>query len=446
MVKSITKHPKLLFIVTLLLCAVGFTLNFCTYYPGFMSPDTVDQYGQSITGHFVSWHPPVMAFTWRLLNHIYQGPQLMLVLQLFFLWYSYYVFATTLHNFIGRIILFLIFFFAPFIQNFTGYVIKDSMMALSWLLAIALLFKYIRTGGRHRVFTIIFSGLLLLYGTWMRHNAATGLLPLCFAWVWILFGDKTRRIKIAAAIGLFIFIIAGEALFVSIVLKPLKGYPDTAVYMYDLTAEFMDTHHDVYPASFYKYNGFDTNYIKAHYDPACIDNLLWNTDNVKIRPTHRADIKALRRAWVYNILTSPEDYFNIRYNEWLYYLHIKQGNELQYFFPWIHPNPYGLKINESSILYKNYVDFMWAQKKMFYFKPLFWILLNVFLFAGIPILRNKMTRILYSGLVTSSLLYMLPLFFMIATDKDFRYIYWVCIACATALIILLISLFKPKEA
>ena len=107
-----------------------------------MSPDSLDQFGQALRGEYDDWHPPVMAFIWRLLNKIEEAPELMLAMQLLFLWLSCYLFSISIRSTIWRIFIFILFFTAPFIHNFAGWVLKDIVMAFSWLLALAILFNY----------------------------------------------------------------------------------------------------------------------------------------------------------------------------------------------------------------------------------------------------------------------------------------------------------------
>jgi hypothetical protein len=45
---------------TVLLCLTAI-ITWRIYYPGIMSPDSIDQYEQALTGNFVDWHPPLMA-------------------------------------------------------------------------------------------------------------------------------------------------------------------------------------------------------------------------------------------------------------------------------------------------------------------------------------------------------------------------------------------------
>ncbi len=69
-----------------ILCLFLMSLHFASAYPGGMSFDSFDQYGQSINKNYFSHHPPLMSMVWSLFHYIYQGPQTMLLLNLGLLW------------------------------------------------------------------------------------------------------------------------------------------------------------------------------------------------------------------------------------------------------------------------------------------------------------------------------------------------------------------------
>ncbi|WP_341752868.1 MULTISPECIES: hypothetical protein [unclassified Candidatus Tisiphia] len=70
----------------IILCFTLMFFHFLSAYPGGMTVDSFSQYEQSISGNYFSHHPPLMSMIWSLLNHIYQGPQIMLLWHLVLLW------------------------------------------------------------------------------------------------------------------------------------------------------------------------------------------------------------------------------------------------------------------------------------------------------------------------------------------------------------------------
>jgi len=64
---SIIKHIKLLpFIIIYLFVSISVWL---IYYPANMSPDSMNQYAQAVSGNYTDWHPPIMAFALKVFMH-----------------------------------------------------------------------------------------------------------------------------------------------------------------------------------------------------------------------------------------------------------------------------------------------------------------------------------------------------------------------------------------
>ncbi len=134
-------------------------LHFLSAYPGGMTVDSFSQYEQSISGNYFSHHPPLMSMVWSLLNYIYQGPQIMLLLHLVFLWG-------------GVLLLFyadrqnkyrLLYFVIPFLPNIlaqSGIIWKDIGFGLGSFFVIASCIFYSYRQKRPSCLVVI--GLLLI--------------------------------------------------------------------------------------------------------------------------------------------------------------------------------------------------------------------------------------------------------------------------------------------
>src|SRR5260370_16463650 len=62
-----------------LAAAIGFVLTVACFFPGYMSPDSVEQLRQGRAMSFGAWPPPVMSLLWGLLVRILPGPARILV-------------------------------------------------------------------------------------------------------------------------------------------------------------------------------------------------------------------------------------------------------------------------------------------------------------------------------------------------------------------------------
>lgn len=432
--------------LTAFLCICGFAINYITYHPGFMSPDTFDQYNQTINNTYATWHPPAMAYAWHLLNFIHKGPALMLCMQLFFLWFSCFLFALSLPGIVWRLSVLFLFFAAPFIQNFSGWIVKDSQMALSWLLAVALLFYHLNSGSKKTKIAIaVCAAFFLLYGSWMRYNAVTGLFPLCLIWAWVILENKKALIKLFSAAALLLVIVFGQKLFINVFLKATVEYTEGQIYFHDLNGIFLKTHRNVYPPVMYTNPEFDTTYIRGHYDPIDVTSILYNHDHKNILVLDESKTKDLKDAWIAAIKQFPVVYLKNRYDIYLYFLTLKKVNNLQYYFPWIHPNQYGYQIDGNNYFYQKYCRHMQNKDNKIYFQVWFWIFLNVLLFFFIYFIKDYAYRMFYACVVCSGFLYTLPQFITCNSVTDFRYIYWSCLACTMAVVILMAYTLKSKK-
>jgi hypothetical protein len=428
---------------TAIACAVCFIINLFAYLPGFLSPDSMDQYQQSFTHVYNDWHPLAMAVVWSLLDKLYQGPQLMLVFQLGCLWLSCYLLLRSVNNRFWKVAIW-IFAFTPFVQNFAGYIIKDSQMALSWLLAVSILFYCTVKHKKIPISAAVITALLLVYGCLVRPNALSGAVPLYILWAVLIVPDKKL-----IAISLYTFLLLGitfsaQRYFSYRNFNVVRMYPANKLYIHDMAGIWIKTGDNVFPSELYAQPAFDTANIRSKYHPATYDMLWWNEHGVPALDLNNDAITAkMNDAWRVAITQHPFTYVSNRWEGLLYFLRIKKrSDEFYYCVPWIPENQYGLKV-KGGPLYDAFIKTINLQKNMPYMRPWFWFILNILLVAGVFADLGIYKRF-YMGLVLSGLLYILPQFFISQTDTDFRYVYWNCIACALALIMLVASRTNKK--
>lgn len=422
----------------------GFILSFAAFYPGFMSPDTLDQFNQALTGQYNTWHPPVMAYVWHLLNTFYKGPQVMLLLQLFFLWLSYYLVASSSRNPYWRLVVLLL-FMAPFVQNFAGWILKDTQMTFAWLLAASVIFKSVVTGRKLNIPVAIGTALLLLYGTWLRYNAIVALPPLCIAWAWVVFVNSKNVAKVGYAVGLFLVIFFGHNFFNDKILKASKANTDIQIYFHDIAGVYLKYGKNYFPTEIYANPDFDTTYIRAHYNQVDVTALLWNPDNKQVLPWGMPGInEKLQAQWLKMMKEEPGLYLKHRYDIYEYFLAFKREGPPQYYFAWMHPNEHGYVVAES-FLYKAYALYMGGRENQLIFRVWFWVFLNVLLLPLVFVIRNKKYRLYYLAIVLSGFLYTLPQYMVANTVRDFRYIYWAVLACIIGMLVIGIDRVKSRE-
>lgn len=431
----------------ILLGMAGFLLNLVAYYPGFMSPDSLDIFGQSISHSYRDWHPPAMAWFWSLLNNMHEGPQVMLAFQLGLLWISFYMLATSwFSSRRGCTFLFIGLLLAPFVQNMAGFIIKDAQMALSWLLAFSII---ARAEYNKRPMTwpgAALSFLLILYGALVRINALPGALPLLYLWT----GNRLKWAWSPALTGgvgfLALLVIVGCQFILNSSLKPEKQYPEYKLYLHDIAGIYMKTGKNYFPSFVNQHPGFDTGYLRSHYTTATLDDLYWNDEKkISFPPINDSTEPIIRRAWINSILSYPVTYLLNRWDGFLYFLRIKKRTWIVVFHAQVSPNNYGIRFKENSIS-RVFIKMIHAQSGMPYMRPWFWLIINCITLAAAFFVRQPVIRRIVFTLTTSSILYLLPEFFIFQVDTDFRYFYWNCLSIFISIYFLLLHLkFKSKK-
>lgn len=435
--------------VFLILSIIGFLANFITYYPGFLSPDGIDQFTQALNNSYSDWHPPIMSGLWHVLLIFYYGPQCMLFFQLILLWTSFYFLLMLFKsNYRNLFWLVLIFIAAPFVQNFAGNIWKDVHMAFSWFLATSIMLMAFFDNRKMHTYEAIVCILLLSYGCWVRINALPGLIPLLYLWVMLLKTTRSpkkyfvMRLSMKACF-ISILIVLSQIAITKTILKPHKSYGEYKLFMHDLSGIYVETNKLCFPDFIKNYPRFDTAYIKQNYRYSTFDNIWWNNDHKYILPAvNDTSIKELRNYWLRTIADNPLVYLKNRTRGYLAFLRITtNGSPLYTMYPYIHPNSYGL-IRKSNFLSKTIIPLLNAQSDTFYMKPWFWLLFNILIFFAAFIKRLKFIKPIILILSLSSLFYVGFEFFVFQVETDFRYFYWNCISESLAFIIICAEFYK----
>lgn len=439
--RLMNEHKKHL-LLSLAITFVGFCLNLIAYYPGFISPDSLDQFQQAYSHQYSDWHPPIMAGFWSLLIRIYPGGHLLFLIQLSAFWLSFFLLLKiALTHFQKMAWLVVVLFFAPFIQNFTGNIWKDVGLAISWLLALALMLNaYYKQRAINRTETVV-CFVLLCYGCWIRINALPGVVPLIGIWIYMQnnpfdFKITTRRFLLKVAYTAAI-VIGLQITITQLVLKPTKTFPEYKLFLHDLTGIYKETGNLYFPDCVKHYEGFDSAYIRQKYIYSTFDNVWWNPDNKHVMPNPSAEVMAeLQTAWLNAILKHPLVYLKNRSIGFLQFLRItNSGSTLAITYQYIHPNAFGLTFKQNAFtrLFRSYVE---GQRGAPYMQPWFWLLINLVVIFLAKKERFYPDRYLTLGLAYSSLLYIALEYIVFQADTEFRYFYWNCVALSLAILIL----------
>jgi hypothetical protein len=164
----------------LVLALAGFIISLLAFWPGFMEFDSFDQYAQAIGREPLNdWHPVILAFLWKLLIFVHDGPQPMLLLQLLLYWSGFLYLALHLlqRDKPWLAVAAILVPFSPFLLNFAGVLWKDTQLALAFFWAALLL-----TFAPRNLTSAVASLAFIVYGLAVRHNGIAAALPLLILW------------------------------------------------------------------------------------------------------------------------------------------------------------------------------------------------------------------------------------------------------------------------
>ena len=302
-------------------CTIGFGLSFFLFYPGFISPDSLDQFTQALHGQYGNWHPPVMAGLWHLLLNFYVGPQPMLFFQLLLLWTGVGFLTDVFlkrQPWLSPLLFFLM--AAPYVQNVAGNVWKDLHMSLSWFLALSLLIFFYFEGIRPKVWQRVFILLLIFYGTSVRISGFPGSIALLYFWWRLSFPDSfsgKRLFAAGIAILLAFFSLQMEKWISRYVLEANDDHIEYKLITHDLTGLSLRSGQLLFPPEITSWQGFDTAYLFSHYNLMSFDNIWWNPDHKQILPDlNEEQHKSLQKYWRSTILQHLPVYLKMKYQQY----------------------------------------------------------------------------------------------------------------------------------
>ncbi len=161
----------------LLLCLLGAAVQLLAFHWGVITPDSVVQYGQALTGVYDDWHPPITAWIWRQLLALGSGGAPFLILDVTLYWTALGLVA---HGLLRRhgpkaALVLVALAYLPIAFGQVGAILKDPFMACLLLAATALLVR--REWGGPGWLGLPAALLILLAGA-TRFNALFAAVPL----------------------------------------------------------------------------------------------------------------------------------------------------------------------------------------------------------------------------------------------------------------------------
>jgi hypothetical protein len=437
----IETHCKQLFIIGAVLLGVSITAF--VFYPGVMSPDSVDQFRQARTGQISGdVFPPIMAFVWHYADRVIPGPFGMLLLHNLAFWGGLGLLAWVCRfGPVASALWVLGIGLYPSVFALLGIVWKDVGMATALTLCIGMALA----GGRQRAPGLVAVSLLpLLYALSVRLNALPAMLPIasliCASLV-VAIGRAPLRARTYLWLGAMMTLLmlaVASVIDRMIVTFPSVGAPSPA-----LQASLI---HDIAGISVYTGEVLFPDYIlrtrpeitverlRDRYRPADVVRLVsrryWEDDRFFTRDPQ--DFGELWRAWCRAVIRHPLAYLHRRAGvmETIFQL---SGEVFYPFEQGIPPNDLGLHFPRRPV-YLAVVSFLERTTDIFFRS---W----PFLVTAIGITWWAFRRRTWTpvAVCVSGVAYVLP-YAVVSSGSDFRYVWWLIVATLMGAMLLISDL------
>ena len=438
-----------------LICLTGFFVSIAAFYPGFMSPDSIDNFNSGRQGIFRDIASPVMSYLWGLLDSIVPGPALMFLLQNFIFWCGCAIFwyAARTKHILLRLLLVLFGFMPQIISQLTT-VWKDVQLAAALFFVSALLYLASQTKS---VFPVLITPFFLIYGYAVRLNAAAAVLPLA-VWTAIVFykivSSETffkRKIIYTGLIGIIYFSALTFVVY-SVNERLTEGktvYPSQQIFLYDLAAISIDRDEPLFPDYVLSEKGFFFESVKAGYNLRSVNSLIYgsfpkNGDPPLLKLTQNSEeITALQNKWLETVSDNKLSYLRHRFFVFAQLNGFtRQTVSNPYWDSGFNSNPPEFR-SEPNFLNKILMKYFSLFKKYFFFRGYFWLALCfIFIYQALKHKFQTEWQMVFF-LSASSILYNLA-YFSTTPSTEFRYIFWSELAAAIAAIFAVYLLLKER--
>ena len=423
-----------------LIAILGFLISIRMFYPGLMSNDSVDQYGQALRFSFSDWHPPIMAFVWALTNDWIAGPLGMLMLFCGLYWGALFLLSLSVSRHGKRpAIAFLVLGFAPWAIGNLGSIWKDVFHAVLTLFAVALAVLALGNGKQARSKPGLAALVLLLIASMLRFNALVILPPL----LWLFLGrprlNNWKTLSLLVVLPLLVLVLSSA--FTYGFLRAERSGVHSSLLIYDIGAVSKATGTNAFGQSFGPEG--EQKLKTTCYDDTAWDSYAWGScaflmPAVKASGLWGSD--ALMRSWVHAIGTHPGAYARHRFTHWWNLLWKPKHlllSEMQ-------SNSWGYEFNKSS-LHRTLERVTDILRDAPFYRPGAWFFFAIALAAVAARWGKGPSRDIVIALNVSAVLYLLS-YLPIGVASDFRYAYWSILASWFSLPLLWIALKQARSA
>ena len=352
----VIKYLKLLpFITIYLFVSISVWL---IYYPANMSPDSMNQYAQAMSGNYTDWHPPIMAFILKVFMHagldIGELMFLQCILGVFGIrslskavlktLFSHKVSDYLTEAFALLTLLLLISpltSLLPYLMTFW----KDCwlMIIILWISSIAISSLRINQNPvsvipKYRLFILI---ILTTFAILVRHNSIT-ILPICISIIWLL-SRKNYRYPILISFSPIVLYIL-FTIFQYSYMNVKQTHPVRSVFVIDLVSLCYENNDICENLKFIKQKINFNNLNKFRYGD--VDNIFHKSNIVHKSVIWGKNGIDLRNDYLYAVYSYPFSIIKIKIKTFTELIRLKSIH--YWFFDLVMANNFNLKQKDST--------------------------------------------------------------------------------------------------
>lgn len=419
-----------------LFLAAGFAY---TFFPGFMSPDSLSQFRQVLgLQKLANANPVIMVYLWRLLLHIHNHAGVLLAFHQTVYWLGIALFVClAVQRLWMRLLLLLSMGLCPPLIILSLHLWKDVGVMCALSVAVATLLGYIR---HPHWGWLIASVLALFFAAAVRVNGFIPVLPLLLILCYfsaIRFKQSRWQTAGLTAVGIVCLSLMYGAAMSLLNSGVKKTYLMGSLVVWDMVAISLAENQDLIPS--YLYRSTTENIIPAL---ATVNSTeanypVYSVVSPNIPKVYR---KQLVRDWLGLIADHPQAYLHHRAH--VFGVMMGLGKEIYYpYHPGIDENELNIRFTHLTIEELNgYLHLFKILAKSLLYRPWIYALLALIVVTvagrrflnkrGNPHANLLAATVAFSGLVSAGSL------LIIATAADYRYIIWTIFAAIQAVVIL----------
>ena len=428
-----------------LLCFFCFGLTVWSFYPGFMSADSVGNMTNGREGVYYDINSPIVSWLWGKLDRIIEGPALMLVFQNLVFWTAAAVFwksAAVKSYKLGFAL--ILFGMLPHILPQLVCIWKDISLGVALFLAVALL--YYAKSWQSRV-ALFLSPIPLFFGYAARLNALMAVLPIAiwsgFIVVSLFNIKKTKFIAVGIGVIYFVLLSFGGYFVTYNLTEGRTTFPHQQIYLYDLAAISAENNEMYFPEYIVEYENFSPELVKTRYNTRTINDLLYPNipnpgDLPPLRITGKSEeVALLKEQWIKTVKANPLIYLKHKTKVFGTLIGLDRSISMTFFYEGFMHNLPEYRGNEQKLSYQILMKYIGAFRRpfpqTFFHRAFIWLsLCAYFLYRAV---KNKLAGD-WDIVFVLSLSCLLFTFAYLPTmpSTEFRYLFWSAISSAIVII------------